>query len=424
MRRLAFAIVFVVGCSSSHRVDCRGVTCRSGDVCCDGICAPPEECGSLNCGGDVCGSGEICCSLCGTPACMPDDFGGECPMADCDAGMPNVCGGTFCGTGAVCCAGCPGEGDYCFEGPGCPDILCPPPPPACSACAAGERCCPGCAPGEIICTNDDLCPDLGCPPPPGCDACGVGQTCCPACPGDPPYCSDTPDCPVFDCPPPTCSECGPGETCCPSCPGEPPFCSADGFCPDIICPGCACPDGLRCCTGCDGTQSCVGPDEPCEACPIPICDDGVACPDGYFCDRSSGCGGSGVCQRTPTGCPRDCPGVCGCDGNSYCNSCVAASVGVDTAHAGECGTGECASRSYCGCSGGCEPLVDLSTGCICGCDDPFNCTGEICDCDCGGATYLGCAPVGQCADTTPSCGPGCRATLAPDGCPVCVCSTG
>ncbi len=81
----------------------------------------------------------------------------------------------------------------------------------------------------------------------------------------------------------------------------------------------------------------------------------------------------------------------------------------------------CSGRDYCDCGGGCEPLVDLTTGCICPCDDPFNCAGVPCDCDCGGATYLGCAPAGRCATPHLGCDPATeRAVIGAGGCPVCV----
>jgi len=39
--------------------------------------------------------------------------------------------------------------------------------------------------------------------------------------------------------------------------------------------------------------------------------------------------GSGICRLRPESCPKDCPGVCGCDGKFYCNACEAHRAGVD-----------------------------------------------------------------------------------------------
>lgn len=158
-------------------------------------------------------------------------------------------------------------------------------------------------------------------------------------------------------------------------------------------------------------------------------DAGEACPPGTApfepgCDPPSG-------ASIPAGCYATCAGAddpgCG-DGRS----CRRAWVDPCVCEPGEpccgaCGAEQwlcladrpCAGLDYCDCSGGCAPLVDLTLGgCICSCDDPFNCTGEICDCDCGGAEYLGCAARGACEATEVTCAPGCRATLV-DGCPAC-----
>ena len=81
-------------------------------------------------------------------------------------------------------------------------------------------------------------------------------------------------------------------------------------------------------------------------------------------------------------------------------------------------SGACAGRSYCDCTGDCVPLVDLTPGCICPCDDPFHCGGPACDCDCGGAHYLGCAIVGVCPSTEIQCAPGLHAEII-SGCPTC-----
>jgi len=54
------------------------------------------------------------------------------------------------------------------------------------------------------------------------------------------------------------------------------------------------------------------------------------CPPSEFCDLpGESCAGQGVCTLRPQGCPEDCPGVCGCDGQAYCNGCSAQASGVD-----------------------------------------------------------------------------------------------
>ena len=48
----------------------------------------------------------------------------------------------------------------------------------------------------------------------------------------------------------------------------------------------------------------------------------------------------GVCSRTPSTCTMDIQLVCGCDGITYTNSCIAASNGVNVAYEGECSNEE------------------------------------------------------------------------------------
>ncbi len=80
-----------------------------------------------------------------------------------------------------------------------------------------------------------------------------------------------------------------------------------------------------------------------EAFPDPNCDDagsgtcgglaGKPCAADEWCDLPGGCGfpdATGTCKKRPQGCPTDCPGVCGCDGAFYCNTCGANQVGSDT----------------------------------------------------------------------------------------------
>lgn len=75
---------------------------------------------------------------------------------------------------------------------------------------------------------------------------------------------------------------------------------------------------------------------------------GAPCGPGLgICDADSVCrfpaeavcgdgGVAGVCVARPTGCRRDCPRVCSCDGFQFCNVCVAESRGFSIRHKGGC----------------------------------------------------------------------------------------
>ncbi|WP_437595553.1 hypothetical protein [Sorangium sp. So ce590] len=60
---------------------------------------------------------------------------------------------------------------------------------------------------------------------------------------------------------------------------------------------------------------------------------GGICGAEEYCDfPDDSCGtfdSEGQCSARPGGCPADCPGVCGCDGQFYCNACGAHQAGVD-----------------------------------------------------------------------------------------------
>ena len=47
----------------------------------------------------------------------------------------------------------------------------------------------------------------------------------------------------------------------------------------------------------------------------------LSCSDDDCFDRALMESHSGIC-------PADCPGVCGCDGETYCNACIANSAGI------------------------------------------------------------------------------------------------
>ncbi|WP_437923142.1 hypothetical protein WMF37_29415 [Sorangium sp. So ce291] len=67
---------------------------------------------------------------------------------------------------------------------------------------------------------------------------------------------------------------------------------------------------------------------------------GGTCGAEEFCDfPDDSCGTfdtQGECSARPEVCPADCPGVCGCDGQFYCNACAAQGAGVDILEGTSC----------------------------------------------------------------------------------------
>jgi hypothetical protein len=88
----------------------------------------------------------------------------------------------------------------------------------------------------------------------------------------------------------------------------------------------------RCATARQPAESCGG-----IAAPSAV----VSCDLGLFCnytDASCGAGdASGKCARRPEVCFEIWRPVCGCDGKTYGNACVASGRGMSVAHQGECG---------------------------------------------------------------------------------------
>jgi hypothetical protein len=135
--------------------------------------------------------------------------------------------------------------------------------------------------------------------------------------------------------------------------------------------------------GCDG----VTYDNACEASKAGAriatesectCENNDDCDSESYCDGES-CGGSGTCEPKPTECPEPRDPVCGCDGLTYHNECVAESLGARIGSLGACaceGNEECDATQYCEAAtcGGPGECVPRPTSCapivspVCGCD--------------------------------------------------------